>query len=152
MKKNFINAKKSAEITGKSEITIKRFIKNRFTKASSEGDQKVLEMITKKKAPKGYFWLVDENFLREEFGIESEKSKKDQTIDILTSQLLVKDEQIKSLLDGQRESNILMKGLQDKVLSLNSGKPDIEQEIDYPVDQKSEKIPEKKGFWARFWE
>ena len=80
---------------------------------------------------------------------------------ILHDQLNVKDEQIKSLLERQRENNILMKGLQDKVLVLESGTPEevfseektvesISEEPDKETQSETAKAPQK-GFWGRIF-
>lgn len=54
------------------------------------------------------------------------------TMKLLQNQLKAKDTQIKQLLDRQRESNYLLKGLQDKVLLLE--------------DKSKDKRPDKKDW------
>jgi isocitrate dehydrogenase len=136
-KKNiFLTPREASELTGKSEITIKRLAKQLFNKATTNNDHKVLSLITKKKAPKGFFWKIEEEFLKEQFNISSSKENEENSENkMLKEQIKIKDEQISQLLERQRESNILLKNSQDKNLMLEA---------------KTEEI-EKKGFWKNIF-
>ena len=106
-----------------------------------------------------------------------------ETTGLLRDQLKVKDEQIKDLggkidqlIERDRETNILLKGLQEKVLMLEQPKDAINADIvdqtitdtdekgqDEPIKPLKEKktrqtkpkaeakTPEKKGFWQRIF-
>ena len=107
---NFISIKEASIISGKSESTLKRFIQKVYQSGKSKKDQMIDQKIKKEKAPKGFFWFIAEDFLKESFGAPKKKeSLENLTIQILHDQLKTKDEQIKSLLERQRENNILMK-------------------------------------------
>jgi hypothetical protein len=144
--KKFISTKEATEITGKSINTIKSFIQKNFKSDNQNGDQK----IKREKAPKGYFWFIEEKFLRESFDIpEKKENSNSDIVELLKKQLetqisqlenkdeqmKIKDEQISQLLERQRESNILLKNSQDKNLMLEA---------------KTEEI-EKKGFWKNIF-
>ena len=144
--KKFISTKEATEITGKSINTIKAFIQKNFKSGNQKGDQK----IKREKAPKGYFWFIEEEFLRENFNISEKKENSDsEIVELLKQQLETqkfqiknkdeqmkkKDEQIFQLLERQRESNILLRNSQEKNLLLEA---------------KTEEI-EKKGFWNNFF-
>lgn len=191
--KNFLNIKEAALFTGKSESTIKRLIL-KIDKENRKNKKVVNQIIKKEKAPKGFFWSISREFLEKEFSVGqpmddqktesfSENSENDQPknggeipeseiVSILKDQLKTKDEQIKSLLERQRESNILIKGLQDQNLLLENGQPNErpKTEFDQPVvdqknkpktkkDKKTEKKqhkdspqkPTQKGFWGRIF-
>jgi len=136
-KKNiFLTPREASELTGKSEITIKRLAKQLFNKATTNNDHKVLSLITKKKAPKGFFWKIEEEFLKEQFNISSSKEKEENSENkMLKEQIKIKDSQISQLLERQRETNILLKNSQDKNLLL---------------EEKNE-VSEKKGFWKKIF-
>ena len=140
--KKFLSTKEATELTGKSVNTIKSFIQKNF----KNGNQK----IKREKAPKGFFWFVEEDFLRENFDIAEKTGNSDsEIVELLKQQLEIqnfqiknkdeqmkeKDEQISQLLERQRESNILLKNSQDKNLML---------------EEKNEEI-EKKGFWKKIF-
>ena len=155
--KTFLTPLEASEISGKSEITIKRLIRNLFDQLTTNNDTESLSLIIKEKAPKGFYWKIEEDFFREKFNIEKKTEKKspqDEIIKIFSDQLQEKDrqmrekdEQIKSLLERQREGNILTKNLQDRVLSLESGeKKSNGQEVDQSI-----KTTEKKGFWRKIF-
>jgi len=132
-KNTFLTPREASELTGKSEITIKRLAKHLFNKATTNNDHKVLSLITRKKAPKGFFWRIEEVFLKEQFNISSEEKKEnDSENKMLKEQIKIKDGQISQLLERQRESNILLKNSQDKNLLL-------------------EAKTEKKGFWEKIF-
>ena len=149
--KKFLSIKEASLLTGKSESTLKRFTQKNFSSGKSKGVSKNDQKIKREKAPKGFFWFIEEEFLLENFSVENTSSQSpsenSDIIKILTEQLEKKDEQISQLLDRQRESNILTKNLQDKVLALEPGEKNSGQSV---VDQQ-EIIPTKKGFWKKIF-
>jgi hypothetical protein len=149
--KNFISIKEASLLTGKSESTLKRFVQKNFSIGKSKGKPKNNQNIKREKAPKGFFWFIEENFLLENFPAENSSphssAENSEIVKILKEQLEKKDEQISQLLDRQRESNILTKNLQDKVLALEPGEKKPGQLV---VDQE-EIIATKKGFWKKIF-
>lgn len=149
--KKFLSIKESSLLTGKSESTLKRFVQKNFSSGNSKGTPKNNQNIKREKAPKGYFWYIEENFLLENFSAEhsadQSPAENSNIVKILKEQLEKKDEQISQLLDRQRESNILTKNLQDKVLALEPG----EKKSDEPVVDHEEKTADKKGFWNKIF-
>jgi len=149
--KKFLSIKEASLLTGKSESTLKRFVQKNFSSGKSKGTPKNNQNIKREKAPKGFFWFIEENFLLENFPAENSAphppAENSEIVQILKEQLEKKDEQISQLLDRQRESNILTKNLQDKVLALEPGEKKSGQSV---VDQE-EIIPTKKGFWRRIF-
>ncbi len=144
--KKFLSTKEATELTGKSANTIKNFIQKNFKNDNQKGDQK----IKREKAPKGYFWFIEENFLRENFNIpEKNKNSDSEIVELLKKQLeeqnfqiknkdeqmKEKDSQIFQLLERQREANILLKNSQEKNLLL----------------EEKNNESEKKGFWAKIF-
>lgn len=136
--------------TGKHEDTIRRLIKSLL-----KTDQKAKEKIKQEQTPRGFHYLIDEDYLLQHLQpLHIKKSKnsvngktalnqplrqplnnvahqplqnnhqptyaeikaKDETIAILKKQLEEKDEQIKTLLERSRETNVLLKGYQDRYL------------------------------------
>jgi hypothetical protein len=136
--------------TGKHEDTIRRLIKNLL-----KADQKAKEKIIQEQTPRGFHYLIDEEYLLQHlqsFQMKKPKNSvndktalnqplrqplnnvahqpmkstnqptyaevkaKDETIAILKKQLEEKDEQIKTLLERGRETNVLLKGYQDRYL------------------------------------
>ena len=136
--------------TGKHEDTIRRLIKNLI-----KTDQKAKEKIKQEQTPRGFHYLIDEEYLLQHLqSLQMKKPKnsvndktalnqplrqplnnvahqppqgthqptyaevkaKDETIAILKKQLEEKDEQIKTLLERGRETNVLLKGYQDRYL------------------------------------
>jgi hypothetical protein len=136
--------------TGKHEDTIRRLIKNLL-----KTDHQAKEKIKQEQTPRGFYYLIDEEYLLQHLQpLQTKKSKnpvnakiamnqplrqplnnvahqplqntyqptyaevkaKDETITILKKQLEEKDEQIKTLLERSRETNVLLKGYQDRYL------------------------------------
>ena len=79
-----------------------------------------------------------------------------ETTGLLKEQLVKKDEQIKDLggkidqlIERDRETNIILKGLQDKVFMLEQPKEPINgdaEETGHDADQTGQDKPVKKGF------
>ena len=151
--KKFLSIKEASLLTGKSESTLKRFVQKNFKSGTSKGKPMNDQNIKKEKAPKGYFWFIEEVFLLENFPVQNSipqpqsASENSDIVQILKEQLEKKDEQISQLLDRQRESNILTKNLQDKFLALEPG----EKKHGKPVVDQQEKTPAKKGFWKKLF-
>jgi len=151
--KKFLSIKEAGLLTGKSESTLKRFVQKNFSSGKSKGIPKNNQKIRREKAPKGFFWFIEEGFLLENFPTENNtpqpqsSRENSEIVQILKEQLEKKDEQISQLLDRQRENNILTKNLQDKVLALEPGEKKYGQAV---VDQE-EIIPTKKGFWGKIF-
>lgn len=158
-----ITIKEAASKYDKAEITIRRLIRS-IVKNEESPDREFIypkpaEVQKLKQQQKPFTYSVDQILLDKVYGevakveeakkkIEAKKEEFDQSeyFALLKEQLAVKDEQIRSLnssLDEMtvrsRETNILMKGMQEKLLQLPS-----EQET--VVDSK----PAKKGGWW-FW-
>jgi len=75
----------------------------------------------------------------------AEVKAKDETIAILKNQLEEKDEQIKTLLERSRETNILLKGYQDKYLLDVPGMNQKPAKSTQPSDDASHNVPEKQS-------
>ena len=87
-----------------------------------------------------------------------------ETTGLLKEQLTKKDEQIKDLggkidqlIERDRETNVLLKGLQDKVLMLEKPKEPINGEVEQTGQDKGDQTgqdepkPKKAGFWKRLF-
>lgn len=169
--KKFLSLKESSQLTGKSESTLKRLVQKIYKESKKTKKYKgelVDQIIKKEKAPKGFFYFISRDFIEKEFSFgqpmddqkeyfERPKEKNGQPkrsdlpeseiIKILQNQLEVKDEQIKSLLERQRENNILIKNFQEKFALLEGRKDFEEAEV---VNQKKKK-EQKKGFWGKIF-
>lgn len=136
MNNSFLSIKDAAQQYGKAEITIRRLVRS-LTKDGRNRDRKyvnpdVVEVKELRKKQKAFAYAISREFLERLYGLSGEtpviQNKEQQTetsiaIESLRDQLHVKDEQIRalnqtleSLSERQRETNILMKGLQEKFL------------------------------------
>lgn len=136
MNNSFLSIKDAAQQYGKAEITIRRLVRS-LTKDGRNRDRKyvnpdVVEVKELRKKQKAFAYAISREFLERLYGLSGEtpviQNKEQQTetsiaIESLRDQLHVKDEQIRalnqtleSLSERQRETNILMKGLQEKLL------------------------------------
>ena len=163
MSDQVITIKEAATKYDKAEITIRRLIRS-IVKNEESPDREYIypkpEQVQKlKQQQKPFTYTVDEILLDKVYGevakvaeakkkVEAKKEEFDQSeyFALLKEQLAVKDEQIKALnssLDEMtvrsRETNILMKGMQEKLLQA----PVQEETV---VDVQ----PAKKGGWW-FW-
>jgi len=119
--KSEITFLEACKILKKSKKTISRYIKKGLITP---------ERIKSQRGTLEYRFKRDdlENFKKPETGQIRQDTRQDseiitllkETTQVLKNQLKVKDEQIKSLLERSRENNILLKGLQNKVLMLES--------------------------------
>ena len=60
--KKFLSIKEASLLTGKSESTLKRFVQKNFSSSKSKGTPKNNQNIKREKAPKGFFWFIEEIF------------------------------------------------------------------------------------------
>lgn len=116
-----ITIKEALVLTGKSEATIRRLLK------------KALAKKPKKAIKKQGLWLIDKDFLLNEFSLEPSEQETNRdpnnvTIQALIKQLEIKDLQISELNQRLSEANILHKQLQDHWLEtkqITEKKPNI---------------------------
>jgi len=146
MPSDYLTIKEAAERFGKAEITIRRLVREIVAHAEAKERSFIRpgpdETAKLKKQRKPFSYAVSESLLAKSFGAAVASAQKKirakktetETEEAVTSvlkksnaqledQLRVKDEQIRALsqaLDGlterQRETNILMKGLQERLL------------------------------------
>ena len=137
----FLSIKEAAERYSKAEITIRRFVRNVLKNSSAKERQMIRplpdEAAKLKKKGRPFAYTINESLLKEKFFAEQgmEKTPKaeippaeymsllQRTNAGLLEQLKVKDDQIKALnssLEGlserQRETNVLMKILEERLL------------------------------------
>ncbi|MBM3230887.1 hypothetical protein FJZ28_01010 [Candidatus Peregrinibacteria bacterium] len=141
----FLSIKEAAERYSKAEITIRRFVRNAVRQEKGTDRQGIhplpAEAAKLKKGKKPFSYTISSGLLEKHFAdTQTKKSATKQTAsdpylsllestkNTLERQLQVKDDQIKLLSQAiddlsqrQRETNILMKGLQEQLL-LTSGK------------------------------
>lgn len=141
-----LTVKEAVKLTGKSESTIKRLIREIVNEAEHADRDAILplhaEMEQKRKAGEPYVWKIDRQLLQNRFPPDDSESNrkagshsnlndsdsapiievlreqlqsKDRQLATLETQLDRKDQQIGALNERMRESNILMKELQEKV-------------------------------------
>lgn len=142
-----LTVKEATKLTGKSESTIKRFLREITGDADHEDRESILpphdEVERRREAGEPYVWKIEKSLLLKRFPAEGESAEDEpaetkQTkadipqsaiIDVLREQLQSKDKQIGTLeqqldrKDGQihnlnermRESNVLMKELQQRL-------------------------------------
>ena len=167
---NLLSIRAACEFTGRSESTIKRLIRDIAKDKNHPDRSLILpshkELEQKQKAGEPYRWKLDRELLIKHYPADSDKSKtarkpddagyvtteiltdvlrgqldsKDQQLRTLETQLDRKDEQILALNERMRESNILMKELQQKVAIAAPAQSSRETDI---VDAKEELT--KKG-------
>lgn len=146
MKNAFLTIKEAAERFGKAEITVRRLVRNVVQRAKGPDRRLIrpsmsdAERLRRQKKP--YSYSISTDLLKKSYGdamakvAETLRSKpggedpEESLMNILRTanaqlerQLGVKDEQIKALnqsledlSERQRETNILMKGLQERLL------------------------------------
>lgn len=139
----FLSIKEAAERYSKAEITIRRFVRNVVQEEKGQARQGIRplpgEVNKLKKSKKPFSYTISGDLLQKHFGDAMAAAARptsddpyvgllERTNGTLQSQLQVKDDQIKLLSQAiddlsqrQRETNILMKGLQEQLL-LTSGK------------------------------
>lgn len=137
MENEFITITEAARLTGKSDIEIMRLIKDRLQTSGL-----AMESIMKKEQrEKGIMYLVHKGFLLQDLAPVAEKTveqpvpsepilqAKDQIITMLQKIIETKDKQaedlsrkIDELIERDRETNILLKGLQERMFLLEDSK------------------------------
>lgn len=140
---NFLTVQESASLTGKSESTIKRFIRStRKDKPKKYNDSECFKF---EKLPTGHEkTLISESFLREHYSIvqgsttkgssESLSSHHENTVNqefvehlkselaLKNQQISEKDKQIETLLERNKETNLLFAQLQQsQTLQIEDG-------------------------------
>ena len=157
MNEDFITIREATELTGKARITIRRLIKDLLLKDNPEATQ----MIRKEQTGEGFIYKISKAFLLKELEIsEPDKPVKEQekkepaepqgiikeVLGALKEQLKVKDKQIEglgnkidNLIERDRETNIILNRLQEKVFFLEA--PQKKRETTQTT-KETEKAPE----------
>jgi|GEM_PF-1555087 len=179
----YISIKEASIRYQKAEITIRRFVRSVLEQEKCAERTMIhplpSEAVKLKKQKKPFAYTISEDLLKKQYGEGSASSAShgsghgsymhllERTNRNLEDQMKVKDEQIRVLaqaIDGlserQRETNVLMKGLQERFF-LSAPKEEI---VDATVGDSavparkaaSEKKPEKskkvkKGSWLKWW-
>lgn len=198
MENDFITIREAIKLTGKADITIRRLIKQLI----KQNDPEATQMIKQEQAGGSFIYKISKDYLLKELKMseplkepEEKKELADKTTEkqqteipeiikevmkALRSQLYIKDKQIDSLgnkidelIKRDGETNIILKGLQDKVFILEAprkpqnkpeavetyqetertekplteAKTSIKQEIKSEVREK----PKKRGFLSRLF-
>ena len=179
----YISIKDASIRYQKAEITIRRFVRSVLEKEKAVDREMIhplpQDAVKLKKMKKPFAYTISDELLRKQYGEgnaapQSHGTSQGSYVHLLEhtnrsfeQQLQVKDEQIRVLaqaIDGlserQRETNVLMKGLQERFL-LSAPKEDFVEGIvgEADVVQKKavkEKKPEKakkarKGSWWKVW-
>lgn len=184
IEQDYLTIKEVAKLTGKSEITIRRLIKNEPYQDSMQDSMQPNKLsrllIKKEKTQRGFVYKVQKQFILDKIKLKTRLSDKlsdkvDDKVDdkvndkagdkvsgdklsgkisneivlILKEQLQIKDKQIENLsrkidelIERDRETNIILKGLQDKFFLLEAPKEEILQS-NVPTRKTKEK---KKSF------
>ena len=147
----------AAKILGKSERTLSRYIKKKLI---------IPEKIKSQKGIKYRFNLAELESLKkpDTTGQMTRQNKSDDknndtlsllkdTMKLLQKQLKAKDTQIKQLLERQREANILMGQLQNKVLLLEDKSKDKRPDKKDRTDDKTSQVKGQgiNGFLRRLF-
>ena len=134
----------ACKILSKSKRTVSRYIKKGWLKP---------EKIESKRGTLEYrFKKIDLlKFKRpgpDKTGQRTEKTRPESDIvTLLKEQLKVKDKQINELIERSRETNILLKGLQNQLL-LTEGKKEVRKDREAKADKKGQGI---NGFFKRLF-
>lgn len=161
----FLSIKDAAEHYRKAQITIRRFVRSVLQK--EKGKERLLIRPLPKEATKlkrghiPFSYTIAEGLLEKHFGFAGGERAKEGSVDevrallekmnmSLTDQLKVKDGQIRTLAQAiddlserQRETNILMKGLQEGLL-LAGPEPQI-------IHAPSARAKAMKKRWWKLW-
>ena len=194
MSDDFITIREATRLTGKADITIRRLIKRLIRQNNPETTQMIKQEQVGEgfiyKISKDYLLKeleisepVKEPELKEKKELADKTAEKQQTetpeivrevIKTLKSQIYIKDKQIDSLgnkidqlIERDRETNIILKGLQDRVFLLEGAKMSQNRTNEPQEAQKeptraniSEKEatktefkekPKKNGLWKRLF-
>lgn len=140
MSDDFITIREATKLTNRADITIRRLIKQLI----KQNDPEISQMIRQETTKGGFVYKINKNFLLEKLKISEpervieEKIEKRKTetpemikelIETLKNQLVIKDRQIEGLsnkidelIERNRETNIIIKSLQDRVFLLEGAK------------------------------
>ncbi len=154
MENDFITIAEAAELSGKSDIDIMRLLKDRLQSSGVS----VESVMRREQREKGIMLLVNKAFLfqeppessqdlkdsKQEYEESNELLKaKDEMIATLQRIIEIKDRQmedlgkkIDELIERDRETNILLKGLQDRIFLLEDSRENSAQE-EKPDKQKT---------------
>ena len=140
----FLTVKEAVKLIGKSESTIKRLL-HEIVKSPDHADRTSIQpsaedLKRKREAGEPYAWRIERQFLLRRFPIDPDSKKqpgespspnnasspvievlreqlhaKDRQLEVLENQLDRKDEQIAQYNERLRESNVLMKDLQQRL-------------------------------------
>lgn len=169
--KEFVSIKDAAERYQKAQITVRRFVKSIIDREKA-ADRLLIHPLPKeaselKKQHRPFSYTIAVDLLEKHFGNQpiaaspEGSQEKDSYRDLLEKtnaafqeQLKVKDEQIRTLAQAiddlserQRETNVLMKGLQERLL-LSAPKPDVvDAKASEPV-ASAEQDSKKKRWWS----
>jgi len=158
MNEDFITIREASELTGKSDKVIRGLIKDLLKQSNPEAT----DLIRQDKTGGGFIYKINKDFLLKELKIsEPADPVKEQVepqsivkevIEALKSQLNIKDRQIKDLgnkIDGlierDRETNIILKSLQDKVFLLGAGQTTNKEEKQPTEAMRSPERQDKEG-------
>jgi excisionase family DNA binding protein len=119
MQQSYLTFKETCNILGKSKRTVSRYIKKGLLNPEKVRGQKGIEYRFNRTEVES---IKNPDSTGQETGqkqkVDKENNDNMAVIKILEKQLKEKDRQIKQLLERQRETNYLLKGLQDRVLLL----------------------------------
>lgn len=163
-----LTVREACELTGKSESTIKRLIRS-ITSQKNHPDRNsispsAVELRKIQAAGEPYLWRVSRELLEKHYPAEQSSDaghvpaddpganvltdvlrgqldSKDQQIRTLEKQLDRKDEQIAALNERMRESNILMKELQQKVAIAGPSATATDAAMSVPETEAEEGTP-----------
>lgn len=163
MKNAYMTVQEAVSFTNKSEKTIRRLVKS-LVKEDKESGQTISQDTDKikvdEKNGKAYY-LLSRSFLVEKYRLylfghmtgqrtehQSKKtaSSKDleRYIAFLEGQIKVKDEQINNFQERDKEHNILIKGLQERVFLLEGGQHE-DSHVIYQEPSQEEKREQEIG-------
>ncbi|HLD64396.1 MAG TPA: hypothetical protein VI913_05890 [Candidatus Peribacteraceae bacterium] len=170
MPDQFLSIKEAADRYQKAEITIRRLVRSIVKESQNQNRNFIFpsetEAVTLRKQKKPFSYGISVELLEKVYSATPQTQSSSETsgntstvyVALLAEQMKVKDEQIRALtqaLDAlterQRETNILMKGLQERFL-LPEAKPvqaaDAEESIETKPKSKSKKAaPQKRSGW-----
>lgn len=134
-----LTVKEAGELVGKSESTIKRLIREITSDADHPDRERIQpghdEVAKRRAAGEPYVWKIDAALLKSRYPEESEtpdaageeaRTKStaedrivvvlERSIAVLQAELEAKNKQIESFHERQREQNVLLKSLQERIL------------------------------------
>lgn len=125
---NYLSVEEAVKYTKLSLSTIRRHVK-KIKESNSNKTQKTIKSISSGGGkPKDYISISFlESIMNDSKGFKNDSlndsmNVSEELIEVLKSQILEKDKQINELLERNRESNILLSQIQQKVLMLEEPK------------------------------